>query len=104
MQLPGYGCLFSCETKSGNQLHKGRYGEWLALYQVLGSKLCYASNFVYMLGTTIKLTMLFQVLGNTCTLERIVFSDFGLAVTEISTKKYRNKKIKRCRDGMPKTM
>jgi len=38
-----------------------------------------------MLGTIIKLSMLFQVLGNTHTLERRLFLDFGLAATEIST-------------------
>ena len=25
MQLPEYGCQFSCERKSGNQLHKEKY-------------------------------------------------------------------------------
>ena len=42
------------------------------------------------LYTTTKLSMLFQVLGlwlPTCTLERILFLDFGLAVTEVNTKK-----------------
>ena len=52
-----------------------------------------------MLGTTTKLSMLFQVLHGvvvTCTLERILFLDFklGLAVTEI-IKKYRNKRTKK---------
>ena len=41
------------------------------------------------LYTTTKLSMLFQVLWlwlPTCTLERILFLDFGLAVTEINIK------------------
>ena len=55
MQLPECGCQFSCERKSGNQLHKESsipctkstmYGEWLALHQVLAGKLCY--TFIYM--------------------------------------------------------
>ena len=39
-----------------NQLHKGgtMYGEWLDLHHVLAGKLC------YMLGTTVKLSMLFK--------------------------------------------
>ena len=48
----------------------------------------------------------------TYTLERLLFLDFklGLAVTEINTKEVQKQKIKdiksvkRCRDGMPKSM
>ena len=50
MQLPEHGFQFSCERKSRNQLHKGRYGEWLALDQVL------LANYVthlFILGTAI---------------------------------------------------
>ena len=78
------------------------YEEWLALHQVLSGKLCYT---IYMLGTTIKLSMLFVLESQWRTL---VFLELGLAVTEINTKKYGNKKmkniknVKRCRDGMPK--
>ena len=47
--------------KPENLLHEGRYREWLALHQVAAGKLCY--TFIYILGTAIKLSMLFQVLG-----------------------------------------
>ena len=61
MQLPEYGCQFSCErisyTKGGTM-----YGEWLALHQVLADKLCYTFNLI-MLGTTTELSMLFMVWG-----------------------------------------
>ena len=40
------GCQWSCERKSGNQLHKGRYGEWLALHRVQAGKLCCTKLFV----------------------------------------------------------
>ena len=42
-------CCHACERKSGNQLevHEVRYGEWLALHQVLIGN--------YMLGTMTKL-------------------------------------------------
>jgi len=43
-----------------------------------------------------------------CTLEKILFLDLGLAVTEVNTKKVKKqekdiKNVKRCRDGMPKS-
>ena len=41
MQFPEYSCQLACERKSGNQLQKGRYGEWLALHQILAGKICY---------------------------------------------------------------
>ena len=46
-----------------------------------------------MFGTTTKLSMLFQVVI-TCTLERILFLELGLALTEINIKKYTNMTIK----------
>ena len=52
---------------------------------------------LYMLGTTTKLSVLFKFWGcssSTCTFEKILFLHLGLTVTEINTKKYRNKKIK----------
>ena len=57
MQLP-----VSFHVKE-NQLHKGRYIVWLALHQVLAGKLCYTFIYIHLLGATIKLSMLFQVLG-----------------------------------------
>ena len=61
MQLPEYGCQFSCEriscTKGGTM-----YRECLALNQVPAGKLCYTFNLI-MLGTTSKLSMLFKFLG-----------------------------------------
>ena len=52
------------------------YGEWLVLHQVLA--------FIYMLGTTITLLMLFSS-GVTAAYTRILFLELG--VTEINTKK-----------------
>ena len=59
-----------------------------------------------MLGTTIKLSVLFQVL------KEILFFDLGptVTVTEINIKKVQKqdlksiKNVKGCRDGMPKSM
>ena len=57
-----------------------------------------------MLGTTTKLSMLFQVL------KEIFFLDLGLTVAEINIKKAQKqdlkniKNVKGCRDGVPKTM
>ena len=51
-----------------------------------------------MLGADIKLSMPFKFWGcgysYTHTLEKMFFLDLGLAVTEINSKNYRNKKIK----------
>ena len=52
-------CCPTRERKSGNQLHKGRYGEWLALRQVIAGN--FMLHYLYMLGTTSTLSMLFQV-------------------------------------------
>ena len=58
----------------------------------------------YMLGTTTKLSMPFQVL------KEIFFLGLGLTVTEINIKKVQKqdlkniKNVKGCRDGMPKSM
>ena len=54
----------------------------------------------YMLGTATKLSMPFQVL------KEMFFLGLGLAVTEIDIKstETRLKNVKRCRDGMPKSM
>ena len=75
------------------------YGEWLALHQVLAGKLCY--TFIYMLGTLLNCQCCSSS-GVTAayTLERILFLDIGLAVTEINSKKQPLK----CRDGMPRSM
>ena len=88
------------------------YGEWLALHRVLAGKLCY---------TFILYTCLEPLLNCPCCsssgvsgihLKRILFFELGLAVLKLTPKKYRNKKIKikniknvkRCRDGVPKSM
>ena len=72
------------------------YREWPALHWVLTCILFYTFIYIYMymLGTTVKLSKLFSGSGVvlTRTLKRIFFLDLGLAVTEINTKKYRNKK------------
>ena len=78
-------------------------GERLALHQVLAG---YITHYYYMPGTTTKLPTPFQVL---VTLE-IFFFGLGLTVTEINIKKVQKqdlkniKNVKRCRDGMPKSM
>ena len=52
-----------------------------------------------MLGTTTKLSIPFQVL------KEIFFLGLGLTVTEIQKQDLKNiKNVKRCRDGMPKSM
>ena len=58
MQLPEYGCQFSCERKSAAQKEVRRVVglSSVSSWQV---ELCYT----YKLGTSIKLSMLFQVLG-----------------------------------------
>ena len=58
-----------------------------------------------MLGTTTKLSMPFPSSGVVVTLE-IFFLDLGVTVTEITIKQdLKNiKNVKRCRDGMPKSM
>ena len=80
----------------------------MALHQVLAG---YITHY-YMPGTT-KLSTPFQVLvhgGVVVTLE-IFFLGLGLTVTEINIKKVQKqdlkkniKNVKRCRDGMPKSM
>ena len=60
MQWPDYSCQFMCERKSGLiscTKDGAMYGEWLALHQVL-------ALFIFMLGTTIKLSMLFKFWGH----------------------------------------
>ena len=64
------------------------YGEWLALHLVLADN--YVTHlFIYMLATTIKLSMLLKFWG--CGYShmhlRKHFLDLGLAVTEIIKKK-----------------
>ena len=77
-------CCNARERKSGNQLHKGRYGEWLALHQVLAGNS--TTIYLYMLGTTTTLSMLFQVLGLWLLVHLKEYLDFklGLDVTEIN--------------------
>ena len=62
----------------------------------------------YMLGTTTKLSMPFQVLGLWLHLKELLFLGLGLTVTEINIKKVQKqdfkKNVKGCRDGMPKSM
>ena len=63
-----------------------------------------------MLGTTTKLSVLFQVLGLYCYTWKKFFLGLGVTVTEINIKKVQKqdlkniKNVKGCRDGMPKSM
>ena len=61
----------------------------------------------YMPGTTTKLLTPFQVLVLWLHLKEIFFLGLGLTVTEINIIKVQKqdlKNVKRCRDGMPKSM
>ena len=78
----------------------------VGLHQILAGK-CY-----YMLGTTTKLSMPFQVLGLWLHLKEISFLVLGLTVTEIKIKIKKVQKqdlnniknVERCRDDLPKSM
>ena len=80
--------VVSCHVKEISCTKGGR----LALHQVLAGKLCFKSIlFIIILGTTIKQTVNGVQIPHgvvvTHTLERILFFDLGVAVTEINTKK-----------------
>ena len=79
MKLPG--TVVSCHVKEDSCTKEGR----LALHQVLAGKLCFTFTFL-------KPLLNCQWCSNsgvvvTHTLERILFFDLGVAVTEINTKK-----------------
>ena len=63
-----------------------RYGEWLALHQVLAGSCMLQLSIYTCFGTSTTLSMLFQVLELwlLCTLERILF--LAVAVAEINIK------------------
>ena len=78
----------ACERKSGNWLHKGRYGEWLALHQVLAGSVTqlviHAWDHYYTVSS-----------GVTYTLERRLL-DFKLGLNTkkiIETRKYKTLKM-----------
>ena len=77
----------------------------MALHQVLAG---YITHYYYMPGATTKLSIPFQV-GVVVTLE-IFFLSLSLTVTEVNIKKVQKqdlkniKNVKRCSDGMPKSM
>ena len=79
----------------------------MALRQVLAG---YITHNYYMPGTTTKLSTPFQVLHGVVVTLEIFFLALGLTVTEINIKKVQKqdlkniKNVKRCRDGMPKSM
>ena len=90
MHLPEYGYQFSCERKSGLiSCTKGgtMYVECLALHQVQAVKLCYIYLYTYL--EPLLNCQCYSSYGVvvTRTLERILFLDLGLAVTEVNTKK-----------------
>ena len=64
----------------------------------------------YILGSTTKLSMPFQILGLYLYLKEIFLVGLGLTVTEINIKKVQKqdlkniKNVKGCRDGMPNSM
>ena len=74
--------------KFGTELQKV-----VGLHQILDGNVTH--NY-YLLGTATKLSMPFQVLLLWLHLKEIFSLGLGLTVTEISLKKYRNKKIKTC--------
>ena len=79
----------------------------MALHQVLAG---YITHYYYMPETTTKLSTLFQVLVLSQVTLEIFFLGLGLTVAEINIKKVQKqdlkniKNVKRCRDGMPKSM
>ena len=64
----------------------------------------------YMLGTTTKLSVLFQSSGVVLLRLKEIFLGLGVTVTEINIKKVQKQDLKNienvegCRDGMPKSM
>ena len=78
----------------------------MALHQVLPG---YITHYYYMPGTTTITVNAVSSSGVVVTLE-IFFLGLGLTVTEINIKKVQKqdlkniKNVKRCRDGMPKSM
>ena len=78
----------------------------MALHQVLAG---YITRYYYMPGTTTKLSTPFQVLVLWLHLKYSLLG-LGLTITEINIKKVQKqdlkniKNVKRCRDGMPKSM
>ena len=75
----------------------------MALHQVLVG---YITHYYYMPGTTTITVNAISSSGVVVTLE-ILFLGLGLTVTEINIKKVQKqdlKNVKRCRDGMPKSM
>ena len=78
----------------------------MALHQVLAG---YITHYYYMPGTTTITVNAISSSGVVVTLE-IFFLGLGLTVTEINIKKVQKqdlkniKNVKRCRDGMPKSM
>ena len=68
------------------------YGQRLSLHQIVAGNVTHAGNY-YMLGTTTISSMPFQVLGLWSHLKEIFFLSLDLTVTNVNTKKCRNKKI-----------
>ena len=59
----------------------------MALHQILAGNVTHTGNNYYMLGTTTKLSMPFQILVLWLHLEEIFFLGLGLTLPEIITKK-----------------
>ena len=64
----------------------------MALHQIVAGNVTHAGSY-YMLGTTTIPSMPFQVLGLWSHLKEIFFLSLDLTVTNVNTKKCRNKKI-----------
>ena len=88
-----------CDRKSGDWFQKVRYGAPESGWPSSDS----SWQCCYMLGTTTKMSMSFQVLGLWLHLKEMFFLGLGITVTEIKSTETRLKKH-RCRDGMPKGM
>ena len=103
--------MISCQCgsagqSSGDWFEKVLYGAPESGWPSLDSNWqCY-----YILGSTTKLSMPFQILGLYLYLKAIFLVGLGLTVTEINIKKvqkqdFKNiKNVKGCRDGMSKSM
>ena len=90
-------------------------GDWFEKYctelrRVVGLHQISSWQCYYILGSTTKLSMPFQILGLYLYLKEIFLVGLRLTVTEINIKKVQKqdlkniKNVKGCRDGMPKSM
>ena len=76
-------CCPTRERKSGNQLHKGRYGEWLALRQVIAGNFMLHYLFIHAWNHLYTINAVSSLVVVTCTLERIEPKALWVVVTYV---------------------